>query len=200
MSEILELIKGISDIFTYIIPGALLIFVFDFFTSKHIGNEKFFLVKCIVYSAIIRGIFAVLHTIPWFSIITIPWNITSFLLSVVALFLGALFAWIYERNWFDKLISHINGKSIYTDIFPVIFGETGSTLKVKMNDGRIFLGQLSYYEEKGKESWISLENYKIVGEKDGNYSSSACKNVDAFLIFCLSDVQTIEVFKSSVNN
>lgn len=98
------------------------------------------------------------------------WNSRVIILSVFAIVLSIIIVFVTEIKCVNKILLHINNKSIHDDIWQdVIDYKNGTTLRFICGNN-IYIGVLVGHEEKGNDSWFILEDF-TVEENDGNYKA-----------------------------
>lgn len=123
---------------------------------------------------------------------TFSWNRRVIILSVFAVILSIILVFITEIKFINKILLHINNKSIHDDIWQdIIDYKNGTTLRFICGD-KIYIGVLVEHEEKDNDSWFILEDF-IVEEKD-NYYKAEDMSCHARMAVNLKNVDRIELY------
>lgn len=120
-------------------------------------------------SYILKAICSVCHDYIFIDI-TFSWSRRVLILSLFAVVLSILTVFITEIKYINKILLHINNKSIHDDIWQdVIDYKNGTTLRFTCGS-TIYTGILVGHEEKGNNSWFILEDF-IVEDNDNCYKA-----------------------------
>lgn len=142
-------------------------------------------------SYVLKAICSICHEYV-FSDIIFSWSRRVIILSLLAIVLSLVSIFITEIKFVNKILLHINNKSIHDDIWQdIIDYRNGTTLRFICGN-TIYIGVLVGHEEKGNDSWFILEDF-IVDGKDENYEAKDM-NCHAKLAINLKNVDRVELY------
>lgn len=99
---------------------------------------------------------------------------------------------ISEIKFVNRILLHINNKSLHDDIWQdIIDYRNGTTLRFICGD-TIYIGTLVIHEERGNDSWFVLDDY-IVEEKNSKYKAEDM-NFRSRIAINLRDVDRVELY------
>jgi len=189
--ELEPLLKQLPTIFEYFVPGYFFIIMFQYFTSRKFGS--YVMVGSIAISYILKASCSWLHTFI-FAKIEFGWSKRAIVLCVVSCVLSIIFIKISECRLIKKVFLKVNNKSIHNDIWSdIIEYKDGTTLRIVCDD-YTYTGKLFMYEEKGEDSWFSLEDY-VIEENNTNVDYNSQKmGIPCRIAIRLADANRIELY------
>lgn len=179
----------------YFVPGFIFITIFQQLTSRKSENINFYLLWSVIFSFIIKTGMSFLHN---FIMKERTFNLNEkvFICTIVAFLSSLICVIISERKWFNNIFININHKSVHNDIWHDIVNYNGTTLKITCNNEEItYTGILIGHEEKGSDSWFTLEDY-FIKPKNGDAYASRDIGIPARIVINLKSVDRIELFYS----
>lgn len=142
-------------------------------------------------SYILKAICSIFHEYI-FRDIVFSWNRRVIILSLFAIVLSIIVVFVTEIKYVNKILLHINNKSIHDDIWQdIIDYKNGTTLRFICGN-ETYIGILVGHEEKGNDSWFILEDF-IVEEKDNCYKAEDM-DYQARMAINLKNVDRVELF------
>lgn len=142
-------------------------------------------------SYILKAVCSICHEYILTDII-FSWNRRVIILSLLAIVLSVIMVFVAEIKYINKILLHINNKSIHDDIWQdVIDYKNGTTLRFICGN-TIYMGILVGHEEKGNDSWFILEDF-IVEDSD-NYYKSEDMSCQARIAVNLKNVDRVELY------
>ena len=187
----------------YIVPGFILLKVFEFFTLKKYDTKICLVISCVISYALI-SILTLIRNIGVLS--RIPNNaITNSAISIIlGLLIGLIVGIIFNTQLFAKVLIWSTRRSQYNDIWHDVFDfHKGTSLKVYIkNKDYYVIGVLSNMELNAPDPWWAVSKFA----KFDVHTNLRCENEPSFLddenalySFRLSDVEHLEIFKEQEN-
>lgn len=163
--------------------------IFQLITSRK--DSSYQLIISVAISYILKAICSVCHKYIFINT-TFEWNERVIILSLLAFMSAIITVIITELKFINKILLHVNNKSIHDDIWQdVIDYKNGTTLRLICGD-TIYIGVLAGHEEKGNDSWFILEDF-IVDEKDESYDAKDIK-YPARIAINLKNADRVELY------
>ena len=168
--------------------------MFLYFTSRKFSLN--IVMGSVAISYLLKAMCSWLHTL-LFVKIEFGWSKRAIILCMISIILSLFFILISECKIISKLVLNINNKSIHDDIWSdIIEYRNGTTLRI-VCEKCTYTGKLFMYEEKGEESWFSLEDY-IIEENNTIYKAKEM-GMPCRIAIRLADAKRIELYYGTHN-
>ena len=195
--------ENIPLVLQYIVPGFILLKIFEFFISRKYDIKICLAVSCVI-SYVLISIVALIRNIGKLSYIPNDVITNSAIAIIFGALIGFVFGIIFNTKRFSKILIWATRRSQYNDIWHDVFDfSKGTSLKVYLKDKNYYIiGVLSNMELNAKDPWWAVSkfakfdvNTNLRCEDEPSYLD----NENALYSFRLSDVDHLEIFKEQEN-
>lgn len=192
MEETIQTINNIITVVNFWLPGYVFIIIFKKLASLNTCNSAHMHVFAVVISLVIRWVLHIFSPTR-FEILSTQSYYTCAIYCITGILMALLCAWFYRRKFINHLFSSLFSKSLYDSIWENIIDlDYGTALYIKLNNGNFVFGTLNTIEEKGNDSWLALDHYRMV---DGLLKDICCyrgRNGEPLLMIRVADISYCE--------
>lgn len=187
--DLAGILNQLPIILEYFIPGFLFVRIFQILTSRK--DSTYQLIISVAVSYILKAFCSIVHEYI-LTDINFSWNWRVLILSIFAAVSSVILVCISEIKFVNRILLHINNKSLHDDIWQdIIDYRNGTTLRFICGD-TTYIGTLVIHEERGNDSWFVLDDY-IVEEKNSKYKAEDM-NFRSRIAINLRDVDRVELY------
>lgn len=191
--------ENIPLVLQYIVPGFILLKIFEFFISRKYDIKICLAVSCVI-SYVLISIVALIRNIGKLSYIPNDVITNSAIAIIFGALIGFVFGIIFNTKRFSKILIWATRRSQYNDIWHDVFDfSKGTSLKVYLkNKDYYVIGVLSNMELNSKDPWwaiCKIAKYDVETNLAYKNEPSYLNDENVLYTFRLSDVDHMEIFK-----
>ena len=192
--SIKEIISIVPELLQYVVPGYLVLKLFQFLTSRKI-SEHTVVISCVIsyllncVSLLIAGWFpegSAIHSLHALALL-------SFAIGIVC---AIILAWILQLKKMEEILVRYFGVSQDVDLLTnLLDGKQGANLVVHLKHGKHYImGSYVGRDIKDGEQWIAIQCPQYFCP-DGKKYYESTDDPDAKYVCRISDIEYLEVVK-----
>ena len=193
MNDILQIIGNVFTIVNFWLPGYIFLLTFQKLVLGKSSATVQSNIFAVVLSLLIRLCCSVFPALRGSLEAVQPYSVCA-LYCLVGLLLALLLSLGYRSKRLGDAFASLFIKSLHDDMWAdIIDFRRGTMLHVVLKNGNRVFGGFHAIEEKGNDSWITLDSY-YVEDKDGKELARADKRGSgALFVFRANDIERFEV-------
>lgn len=190
VENLIQIINNAPEILAYFVPGFIFFYIVGAMTNVKCERDVVTFIFSVTMSVITQFLFSFAHKFVLTSVL-FSQGAKFFLYILLNIFLSFGFSLLYRSKHFSKIFAKAFIKSFYPTVWEnCIDFKNGSMVYIETTSGEFVEGLFYMIEEKGKDSWIALDNYKV---PNNDLPFNVKEKFNARLLLKVSDIKYIQV-------
>lgn len=190
MENLVQIINEIPELLSCFVPGFVLLYIIGIMTNVKCERDIVTLIFSVAISEITQFIFSFIHGFV-FPNVLFNSGTKFFFYMFFNVLLATGLALLYRSKHFSSLFAKVFIKSFYSTVWEnCIDFKSGSRVYIETTSGEFVEGLFYMIEEKGNDSWIALENYKV---PNNDLPPNVKEEFNTRLLLKVSDIKYIQI-------